>query len=78
HFWSEPAVSIAPPRPLGVVLTLRAVLGLDGTGQRAVPSSATPRSASTLNLRMDNDLLGGTGRDQGYSNGILATLVSLT
>ncbi|HBO7922078.1 TPA: lipid A deacylase LpxR family protein, partial [Pseudomonas aeruginosa] len=37
---------------------------------------ATPRSASTLNLRMDNDLLGGTGQDQGYSNGILATLVS--
>lgn len=31
---------------------------------------------STLNLRIDNDLFGGMGQDQGYSNGFLLTSVS--
>ncbi|MGH8027986.1 MAG: lipid A deacylase LpxR family protein [Pseudoxanthomonas sp.] len=31
---------------------------------------------STLNLRIDNDLFGGVGQDQGYSNGFLMTSVS--
>lgn len=31
---------------------------------------------STVNLRIDNDMFGGLGQDQGYSNGFLLTLVS--
>lgn len=31
---------------------------------------------STLNLRVDNDMFGGVGQDQGYSNGFLLSLVS--
>lgn len=33
-------------------------------------------SESTLNLRVDNDLFGKRGQDQGYTNGFLLTLVS--
>lgn len=34
------------------------------------------RSDGTFNLRIDNDLFGGMGQDQGYSNGFLASWVS--
>ncbi|KAF1694904.1 hypothetical protein CSC62_11640 [Pseudoxanthomonas jiangsuensis] len=34
------------------------------------------KTESTLNVRIDNDLFGGLGQDQGYSNGFLVTLVS--
>lgn len=34
------------------------------------------RSSGTFNLRVDNDLFGGLGQDQGYSNGILLSWVS--
>lgn len=34
------------------------------------------RSTGTLNLRIDNDMFGGIGQDQGYSNGFLASWVS--
>lgn len=34
------------------------------------------RGAGTFNLRIDNDMLGGLGQDQGYSNGFLASWVS--
>lgn len=33
-------------------------------------------AASTINVRIDNDLLGGAGQDQGYSNGFLVSSVS--
>ncbi|MCG8317158.1 MAG: lipid A deacylase LpxR family protein [Pseudomonadales bacterium] len=33
-------------------------------------------SESTLNLRIDNDIFGAHGQDQGYTNGFLLTLVS--
>jgi hypothetical protein len=36
------------------------------------------RSTGTLNLRIDNDMFGGIGQDQGYSNGFLASWVSPT
>ncbi len=35
-----------------------------------------PGGNSTLNVRFDNDLFGGLGQDQGYSNGFLVTRVS--
>lgn len=34
------------------------------------------RSTGTLNLRIDNDMFGGIGQDQGYSNGFLVSWVS--
>ncbi len=34
------------------------------------------RSLGTFNLRIDNDMFGGVGQDQGYSNGFLASWVS--
>lgn len=34
------------------------------------------RSTGTLNLRIDNDMFGGLGQDQGYSNGFLVSWVS--
>lgn len=33
-------------------------------------------SESTINVRIDNDMFGGVGQDQGYSNGFLITSVS--
>ena len=33
------------------------------------------RSTGTLNLRIDNDMFGGIGQDQGYSNGFLVSWV---
>lgn len=33
-------------------------------------------SSGTLNFRLDNDLFGGAGQDQGYTNGFLASWVS--
>jgi hypothetical protein len=35
-----------------------------------------PGAGATFNLRIDNDMFGGVGQDQGYSNGFLATWVS--
>ncbi len=40
------------------------------------PAFTAPGTQSTLNLRIDNDLFGGHGQDQGYSNGLLITAVS--
>ena len=34
------------------------------------------RATGTLNLRIDNDMFGGIGQDQGYSNGFLVSWVS--
>lgn len=36
----------------------------------------TADTHSAINLRIDNDLLGGHGQDQGYTNGLLLTAVS--
>lgn len=38
--------------------------------------ASSPHPAGTLNLRIDNDLFGGMGQDQGYSNGFLVSWVS--
>lgn len=57
------------------------------TGLLAVPAASMAQSAAcadrsplrstgTVNLRVDNDLFGGVGQDQGYSNGFLLSWVS--
>lgn len=68
------------PRPLLSCLTLL----LTGVGLLGTPAAhaedcepATPvGQRSTVNLRIDNDLFGGQGQDQGYTNGLLLTVVS--
>ena len=46
-------------------------------GQETICAEETPLYASsTLNLRVDNDMFGGLGQDQGYSNGFLVSWVS--
>lgn len=40
------------------------------------PTGAAQADASALSLRLDNDLFSGTGRDDGYTSGVLATWVS--
>lgn len=40
------------------------------------PAFTAPGTQTTVNVRIDNDLLGGHGQDQGYSNGLLITAVS--
>jgi len=35
------------------------------------------RSTGTVNLRIDNDVFGGVGQDQGYSNGFLVRVLAL-
>lgn len=58
-----------PAQPLAPVQTVGAApAGCDTL-------SALARS-STLNLRIDNDMFGGRGQDQGYSNGFLLSWVS--
>lgn len=44
--------------------------------QGNAPDSGYSHAPSTLNVRLDNDILGGTGQDQGYSNGLKITWVS--
>lgn len=39
-------------------------------------SAAALRSSGTVNVRADNDLFGGLGQDQGYTNGFLLSWVS--
>lgn len=46
----------------------------DDDGGRAACTNGHTRLPPTVNLRIDNDLFG--GQDQGYSNGVLVTLVS--
>lgn len=42
----------------------------------ACPEPFPLRFSGTLNLRVDNDMFGGLGQDQGYSNGFLVSWVS--
>ncbi|MCF7220444.1 MULTISPECIES: lipid A deacylase LpxR family protein [Gammaproteobacteria] len=55
---------------IGAVLWSGSVLADEGCDRKGVAAE------STVNLRVDNDLFGGLGQDQGYSNGFLLTLVS--
>lgn len=61
----------------GLALLLAAIPGVPAWARPGCEASE-PRSlaGSTLNVRVDNDLFGGIGQDQGYSNGIMVTLVS--
>jgi hypothetical protein len=43
---------------------------------QSCPQDNPLRSTGTLNLRIDNDMFGGIGQDQGYSNGFLVSWVS--
>lgn len=43
---------------------------------RTCPDALPLQSTGTLNLRVDNDMFGGLGQDQGYSNGFLVSWVS--
>lgn len=44
---------------------------------QSCPDGKTPLlSSGTVNLRIDNDMFGGLGQDQGYSNGFLVSWVS--
>lgn len=58
-----------------------ALLGLVGMLHSAAAQEHScperpPLSGSTFNLRIDNDMFGGLGQDQGYSNGFLVSWVS--
>ncbi len=77
---------MATPWIFTVAVQLRARLvlmmlgGMLGSG-RALAEEACVRTdrfaaESTLNVRIDNDMFGGLGQDQGYSNGFMVTLVS--
>lgn len=44
--------------------------------QSACTNKTSLRSTDTLNLRIDNDMFGGVGQDQGYTNGFLVSWVS--
>ncbi|WP_024889075.1 lipid A deacylase LpxR family protein [Luteimonas huabeiensis] len=48
------------------------LLAAEGCRARAAPLAAR----STFNLRIDNDMFGGAGQDQGYTNGFLLSMVS--
>lgn len=65
--------------PWAALLLLLGWLSLpaDAAERASACEAGSPlRSAGTFNLRIDNDLLGGLGQDQGYSNGFLVSWVS--
>ncbi|ROO38390.1 hypothetical protein SAMN05428955_0389 [Pseudomonas sp. 7SR1] len=55
---------------LGAMLCGDPALADEGCDRKGVAAE------STVNLRVDNDMFGGLGQDQGYSNGFLLTVVS--
>lgn len=75
-----PVVPLRRHRALAVLWALLAgtALALPAAGASASDcASTTPlRANGTFNLRVDNDVLGGLGQDQGYSNGFLMSWVS--
>ncbi len=65
----------APARVVMALLVLS--LLLHSAAQAAeCPAPSLFAPGATLNVRIDNDLFGGVGQDQGYSNGFLVTAVS--
>ncbi|THF64904.1 lipid A deacylase LpxR family protein [Pseudothauera nasutitermitis] len=62
-------------RATGVLLAIAAGAAAGETSQCA-SNPTRLADQSTLNFRIDNDLFGGLGQDQGYSNGFLVTWVS--
>ena len=59
------------------LLTVLACPDLLANEQEIACTEGTSLSGTgTLNLRIDNDMFGGAGQDQGYSNGFLASWVS--
>ena len=68
--------SLFRPRTL---FTAALVAGLLAPAAEAAPQCSGGRLSATppaVNFRVDNDLLGGSQQDQGYTNGALITLVS--
>lgn len=59
-----------------IVILVSACVGRTARAETECHGRARLAADSTLNLRIDNDLFGGVGQDQGYSNGFLVTSVS--
>lgn len=65
----------APTRLLSSFF-LFALAVLPPSGVTAGDKRCVDRGRPVINMRSDNDLFGGSGQDQGYSNGLMFTLVS--
>src|SRR5262245_32836439 len=61
---------------ISILLGLLCVFATGRALAAPCPRESRLRSGGTVNLRVDNDLFGGLGQDQGYSNGFLVTWVS--
>lgn len=64
-------------RAAALILVGLLIAPIEAAGQaRSCDRGAPSRSEGTINLRVDNDMFGGIGQDQGYSNGFLLSAVS--